>query len=74
MNIKKTYVITGGSSGIVLSTLKILLKEGNNCTAFCRNPEPLNTLAETILFLLSDKSKYITAANIIVDGGLNSIR
>jgi 3-oxoacyl-[acyl-carrier protein] reductase len=56
----KKYLVIGGSSGIGKAVVEILLKEGNEVIAVCRNTENVPSGAETISFdVLSDETDLL---------------
>lgn len=55
-----------------LLTNKELLTKAINRVPLGRLGQP-NEIAHLVLFLLSDESKYITGANIVIDGGLSLV-
>ena len=65
----RTALVTGASSGIGRAIAIALGQAGVRVALCARRRARLEEVAETILFLVSDRSSYITGQAIVVDGG-----
>jgi len=83
----KTIIITGASSGIGAAAALLFAAEGANVVmagddpdvhAFISGLHPMKRLAtpteiaQAALFLLSDRSSFVTGSPILADGGISA--
>jgi enoyl-[acyl-carrier-protein] reductase (NADH) len=70
-NVRVNAISPGGIINNKVQTKSFIKRYEKNVPLNCMSTE--EDVANQVLFLLSDKSKYITGQNIIIDGGYTSI-
>jgi len=65
-NESQTAFITGGTSGIGLAT-------ANTAQAPAGRPATADEIAESIIFLATDRASFIYGAKLAVDGGRTAV-